>query len=94
MAKGPKGVKVDTAFESALICAERYSCGRRSYIVGSTAQYIRCVKALLSDWCIKVILQDLADAFLRNQVGDTMDALEWRRVVDDLTEEQKKRGRA
>ena len=87
-------VKIDTAFESMLISAERYSCGRRTYIVGSTAQYIRSLKSQLSDWCIKVILQDLADSFLRNQVGDSQDAQEWRKVVEELTKEQEKRGRA
>ena len=87
-------VKVDTAFESMLISAERYSCGRRTYIVGSTSQYIRSLKGQLSDWCIKVILQDLADSFARGNVGDEMDMREWAKVVDELTKEQEKRGRA
>ncbi len=56
-------VLLDTTLEQMLISAERYACGRMSYIVGTTVDYILSMLPHLSDWCIGVMQNDMKSAF-------------------------------
>lgn len=50
---------IDEGFEEMLICAERYACGRRSYIVNSVVSYIQPKLSLLSDKTLAVFNHDM-----------------------------------
>lgn len=45
--------------EHMLIGAERYAFGRRTYIVGTTVDYLISVLPKLSDWCLGVMRHDM-----------------------------------
>lgn len=54
-----KHVPLDRDLEQMLISAERYACGRMSYVVGDTIRYITFLIPHLSEWCIKVMVNDI-----------------------------------
>lgn len=79
-----------------LVSAERYACGRRSYIVADTVHYILGLIPFLSDWCLTVMRQDLRSEFdrcqrMQTKLGMTMDHEKWIDFLNALEEELKRR---
>lgn len=92
--------KVDLSqnFEQMLISAERYACGRRTYIVETTVDYILSLLPRLSDWCIGVMQNDMKSEFdmcersgKKDMLGDPCDHKQWVKFRDALNEEMKGR---
>lgn len=54
-------IPLDRDFEHTLISAERYACGRMSYIVSDTINYIKALLPNLSVWCLSVMSRDIAE---------------------------------
>ena len=84
--------------ESMLISAERYACGRKTYIVGTTVTYLISLLPKLSDWCVDVLFRDMntiSDAVkvtgCAELWGDDCDRKEWARFIAALNEEIKRR---
>ena len=95
---GDNRLKIDKSLETMLISAERYACGRRTYIVSDTVNYILHLLPKLSDWCVGVMRQDMIDQFgmvqrTGNQylMGDSCDYMEWSRFALALDEEVNRR---
>lgn len=97
-------VIISRTFESMLISAERYACGRRTYIVSDTVEYITALLPKLSDWCITVMLKDMeskeemAQRMAENPpnysvCGDPQDKREWGRFIALCKEEMERRTR-
>ena len=93
-----KHVPLDRDFEQMLISAERYACGRMSYIVGTTVDYILSLLPHLSDWCIGVMQNDMKSEFemyerapdLKN-LGMDCDYRQWVRFREALDAEMERR---
>jgi hypothetical protein len=86
-------VPVDREFELAIIGAERYACGRRTYIVGATVDYIISLLPKLSDWCVAILRRDLQDQQAmvertgdKRLWGDECDEIAWARLIAALDE--------
>lgn len=88
--------------EHMLIDAERYAFGRRTYIVGTTVNYLISVLPNLSDWCIGVMQKDmksnrdLATGYGQHDLeerfyGDSCDMRDWMRFEAALDSEMKRR---
>ena len=91
-------VEIDQKFESMLISAERYACGRRTYIVSTTVDYLLTLLPKLSDWCLGVLQQDLcgrrsmAEQIGNDRIwGDACDQCEWKRLMTALEAETERR---
>lgn len=91
-------VDVNRDFESMLISAERYACGRRSYIVSDCVNYITAMLPKLSDWCVRVLAFDLKSSFEQadrahkpEYLGDKCDQDAWKRMLAILTDEIERR---
>lgn len=93
-------VPLDTNFEQMIISATRYACGRMTYIVSDTVQYVSKLLPLLSEWCIGVILTDLeANLEMESRCpersnyiwGMEMDRKLWMQMLDHCREEKRKR---
>lgn len=81
-----------------LISAERYACGRRTYIVKETVDYILSLLPNLSDWCITVMQNDMKSEFdmaersgLKDMLGDPCDYKQWVKFRAALNEEMTRR---
>ena len=93
-----KYVPLDRDFEQMLISAERYACGRMSYIVGTTVDYILSLLPHLSDWCISVMQNDMKSEFemyerapdLKN-LGMDCDYRQWVRFREAIDAEMERR---
>lgn len=71
-------IELDEDFESILICAERYACGRRTYMPSIVVGYIKPLVPMLSDKTLAVIYNDISDAIAHDDLGDpTIDAPLW-----------------
>ena len=98
-----KLVVFDRDFENMLISAERYACGRRTYIVKATVDYIMRFVEDISSNTLLVMLGDLAQKHrdeMRgfeqgltgwNPWGDVCDKKEWIRLELALMDERDKR---
>lgn len=93
-----KIIALDSNFEQMLISAERYACGRRTYIVQDTVTYILGLLPFLSDWCIGVMQEDLKGKFIMYErsdgwfsLGDDCDRVKWELLRDRLNEEMNNR---
>ena len=77
-------VPLDRNFEQMLISAERYACGRQTYIVSDTIQYITALLPYLSDWCITIILNDMkAKSDMAERLsGDPSGSSPWGSPID------------
>lgn len=89
---------LDRNFEEMLISAERYACGRRTYIVHDTVTYILGLLPFLSDWCVGVMLDDMKGRFMiASRVdglfsfGDPCDRQDWEYFYERLKCEQARR---
>ncbi len=95
--KDIKTVPIDDSFEQILISAERYACGRSTYIVEMTVEYITLLLPRLEDRTLLIILRDIQaaerDRFGRG-LGMDFDARAWRGLAQAIEEEQRKRERS
>ena len=89
---------LDQNLEEMLISAERYACGRRTYIVRDTVTYILGLLPFLSDWCIGVMLEDMRGKFTMYErsdgvfgLGDQCDIDDWKYFRETLQNEQDRR---
>lgn len=95
---GTDYIEFDSAFEEMLIGAERYACGRRTYIVYDTVSYITPLLPHLSDNTLRVFRNDMADMYGmeersgRNEIwGDPCDKAEWDKFTSAVIAEMQKR---
>lgn len=80
----------DEDFGTALICAVRYSLGRRSYMPGLVIRFIRPLLPYLCDRAIYVMIQDIASPY--GGYGDpTIDEPLWISFLDELMIERDRR---
>lgn len=91
-----KTVPLDVDLEQMLISAERYACGRKTYIVSTTSHYIQSLFPKLSGWCLSIIRNDLDERFTWcERTGETLgmmtDHLEWKMFRKALEEELDRR---
>lgn len=91
-------IDLSQKLEHMLIGAERYACGRRTYIVSETVDYIIGLLPKLSDWCIGVMAQDMKEQFAMaercwrpDMLGDDCDYRDWERFRNALKQETKQR---
>ena len=94
-------VPIGRKFESMLISAERYACGRRTYIVSDTVEYITSLMPKLSDWCISVFLEDMqSNLDMENRIssrnstavwGDSQDKKCWMKFISECRSEMERR---
>ena len=93
-----KHIPLDRELEQMIISAERYACGRMTYIVGTTVDYILFLLPNLSDWCIGVMQNDMKSEFdmyerapdLKN-LGMSCDYVKWVKFRDALNAEMESR---
>lgn len=85
-------LEINKDFETILICAERYACGRRTYAPGIVVGYIEPLIPMLSGKTLAVIYNDISDAIAYGNLGDpTIDAPLWIGLLDQIAEELKRR---
>lgn len=83
---------VDENFETILICAERYACGRQSYMPSIVASYITVLIPELSVKALTVIRNDITAAQEHGSLGDpTIDAPLWKELRKNICDELKRR---
>ena len=71
-------IEINEDFETMIICAERYACGRRTYMPSIVVGYIKPLIPMLSDKTLAVIYNDISDAVARDDLGDPeIDAPLW-----------------
>lgn len=76
-------IKLDRDFEIMLICAERYACGRRTYMPSLVCDYIQSLLPQLSENTINIMINDIhmtPDCWL----GDECDIRTWRNFEKKL----------
>ena len=79
-------------FESILICAERYACGRQSYMPSIVASYITVLIPELSVKALTVIRNDITAAQEHGSLGDPrIDAPLWKELRKNICDELKRR---
>lgn len=85
-------IELDENLESILICAERYACGRRTYMPGIVVGYIKPLITMLSDKTLAVIYNDISDAVARDDLGDPeIDAPLWIDLFNAIGERLERR---
>jgi hypothetical protein len=91
-------VPLDSAFEEMLIGAERYACGRRTYIVSDAVSYITSLLPHLSENTLRVFRNDMADMYGMEERsgnheiwGDSCDKTEWDKFTSAVIAEIQKR---
>ena len=91
-------IAIDSNLEEILISAERYACGRRTYVVQDTVSYILGLLPFLSDWCLGVMQEDMRGKFVMYErsdgwfgLGDPCDIEQWKLFRDRINEEINKR---
>jgi len=82
-------VPVDNDFETILICAARYSCGRQTYMPSIVIDYIRSLLEILSKTTLDVLEKDIANA--GNYGNETIDRPMWMQLLNDIRAEIKSR---
>jgi hypothetical protein len=85
------GVKNMTPDEQILICAVRYTLGRRSYMVGFVCDYVKAKVRTLSHNCVKCIIRDIEEELERchatgHTLGDHCDERDWNLLLKVLKE--------
>lgn len=75
-----------TDYEYMLISALRYALGRRTYIVGMTAEYIENELPKLSDQCKAIMIEDIER---QEQLGNECDREDWMQLLEKLKHEQR-----
>ncbi len=95
--KDIKAVPIDDSFEQILISAERYACGRSTYIVEMTVEYITALLPRLEDSTLFIIRKDIYEAERDRYglgLGMEFDARAWHSLEQAIEEEQRKREEA
>lgn len=77
-----------TDYEHMLISALRYALGRRTYIIGMTAEYIENELPKLSDQCRAIMITDIERHRLFGY-GDECDKEDWMQLLEKLKYEQR-----
>ena len=73
-------------YEHMLISALRYALGRRTYIVGMTAEYIENELPKLSDQCRAIMIEDIEQQE-QFGYGDECDREDWMLLLEKLREQ-------
>lgn len=85
-------IELNEDFETILICAERYACGRRTYMPGIVVGYITPLIPQLSDKTLIVLRNDIGDALMRGGLGDPdIDAPRWLGLLERIRGELERR---
>ncbi len=85
-------IEINEDFESILICAERYACGRKTYMPGIVVGYIKPLIPMLSDKTLAVIYNDISDAIAHGDLGaPTIDAPLWVDLYNTIGERLRRR---
>lgn len=85
-------VPIDSEFEQVLICAERYACGRQTYMPHTVIRYITPLLPHLDDNTLHVLDMDMQDAAWIGGLGDPqIDAPEWMAFHEWVRNERKRR---
>lgn len=85
-------VPIDSEFEQVLICAERYACGRQTYMPHTVIRYITPLLPHLDDNTLHVLDMDMQDAVWIGGLGDPqIDAPEWMAFHEWVRNERKRR---
>lgn len=85
-------IEIDENFETILICAERYACGRRTYMPGIVEDYITPLIPQLSDKTLVVLRNDIEDASMWGSLGNPdIDAPLWLGLLERIKNELKRR---
>lgn len=84
--------EADEWFESILICAERYACGRQTYMPSIVVGYITDLIPELSNKALTVIRNDITAAQEHGSLGDkTIDEPLWKELRKAIVAELKRR---
>ena len=70
-----------TDYEQILISVLRYALGRRTYIVGTTVDFIISELHSLSDYYKNIMIRDIEE---EHSYGDECDKENWMRLLDKL----------
>lgn len=82
----------DDDFQSVLICAERYACGRRSYMPDIIIGYITPLLPVLAETTLGALHRDLDEAARHSNLGDpVIDAPGWFKLYEQVDVEIKRR---
>lgn len=84
----------DDDFESILICAVRYSIGRRTYMPSTVCSYITKLIPRLSLKSLSVIERDILDAENFGYGDENIDKPVWMEFLDNIRAEIKRRGQS
>jgi len=78
----------DDNFQSVLICAVRYACGRRSYMPSIVIRFVVQLLPALSRKTLGNLRKDITEAKEREQLGDpSIDAPEWLWLLEKIEKE-------
>ena len=77
-------------FETILICAERYACGRMTYMPDFVIRYIRPLLPKLSVKCLTVMRNDLEHPMC-GYGDDSIDRPGWINLLTDIRHELARR---
>ena len=83
-------IPLDKDFEQMLISAERYACGRMTYIVSDTIRYIDALIPHLSDWCLCIMMRDICNSN-GAKMGMECDRREWLLLEQSIVAELERR---
>lgn len=93
-------IPLNDDFEQILISAERYSCGRMTYVVPTFVRFVKPLVPDLSDKTLDIFIRDFIEKSMREEPGwgDGMgpfgmeqDRKEWQELWDAIEAEQKRR---
>lgn len=80
-------------FESMAICAERYACGRRTYMPSVVISITRPLIPRLTDNTLQVLQNDISAAKNIDALGDkNIDAPLWVKFLAEIRAELRRRG--
>ena len=85
-------IEMDEDFETILLCAERYACGRQSYMPSIVVGYITAKIPVLSDAMLALLVKDMEFAERTGGFGDEyIDKPLWMQLWANLRAEIDKR---
>lgn len=85
-------VPIDSDLEQVLICAERYACGRQTYMPHTVIRYITPLIPYLDANTLHVLDRDMQEAVRIGGLGDPqIDAPEWMAFHECVKNERKRR---
>ncbi len=95
----PTMIPLNDDFEQILISAERYSCGRMTYVVPAFVGFVKPLVSYLSDKTLDIFIRDFIEKSMREEPeGDGMGPFgmeqgrkEWQELWDAIEAEQKRR---